>query len=393
MSFCCEKSCQTKKTILVAAPTGFLTSRFRTILPDEVSYDTVHSIFRIPVHKTDELSINCDISRYDMLIIDEISMISQNNFQHILNTLNRLIFRPVLHVCGDNRQQQPFEKTNNSTHSVPSSLNNRAFLSSTYSYTLKGQHRVGDPDYLAFLDHIRNWVPNESLLSRIQEGRVLGPDGIVNPEQLMRAFQSNPNSVILTFTNNAANYINNSVVPMLFANDQPIANCQLDTDTLQSVPIYKGMRVMITRNRDKQRNIVNGQIANVHTFHNGTILLKLPGNKLVATSPSPNGSRTCYPFRIAYGTTMCKAQGQTLEKAILWFDIDHIPPGTGYVALSRVRRLTDVLFLTIKNLFFSNQSWQSSNIHFRITIYHNVHSMQLIHIYYKYMHAATILHP
>ena len=173
----------------------------------------------------------------------------------------------------------------------------------------------------------------------------------------MRAFQSNPNSVILTFTNNAANYINNLVVSMLFANDQPIANCQLDTDTLQSVPIYKGMRVMITQNRDKQRNIVNGQIANVHTFHNGTILLKLPGNKLVATqlvtSPSPNGSRTCYQFRIAYGTTMCKAQGQTLEKAILWFDIDHIPPGTGYVALSRVRRLTDVLFLTpLKTCFF-----------------------------------------
>jgi hypothetical protein len=50
---------------------------------------------------------------------------------------------------------------------------------------------------------------------------------------------------------------------------------------------------------------------------------------------------------------MCKAQGQTLRKAILWFDIDNIPPGTAYVALSRVRNLADLLFVTpLKRLYF-----------------------------------------
>ncbi len=209
---------------------------------------------------------------------------------------------------------------------------------------------------MAFLDHIRNWVPNDSLLSRIQEGRVLCPDGVVHSEKIMHAFQTNPNSVLLTFTNNAANNINNMILSTLFENVQPIAKCQLDSDTDLTL-IYQGMRVMISQNRDKQRNIVNGQMATVHTCHNATVLLKLPGNKLVAThpvtSPSVNGNKTCYPFRVAYATTMCKAQGQTLEKAILWFDIDYIPPGTAYVALSRVRKLTDVLFLTpLKRSFF-----------------------------------------
>ncbi|CAB3983021.1 Hypothetical predicted protein [Paramuricea clavata] len=42
------------------------------------------------------------------------------------------------------------------------------------------------------------------------------------------------------------------------------------------------------------------------------------------------------PNIIGYVTTICKAQGQTLDKAVVWFDIDNIPPGTAYVALSRM---------------------------------------------------------
>jgi hypothetical protein len=91
--------------------------------------------------------------------------------------------------------------------------------------------------------------------------------------------------------------------------------------------------------------------------HNATVVLKLPGNKLVATYPitleSDNGQKTSYPFRIGYANTMCKAQGQTLPKAILWFDQDNIPAGTAYVALSRVKNLTDIFFLTpLKSCFF-----------------------------------------
>ena len=114
---------------------------------------------------------------------------------------------------------------------------------------------------------------------------------------------------------------------------------------------------MITQNRDKAQNVVNGEMATVELCHNATVILKLPGNKLVATYPitsdSSDRKRTSYPFRICYANTMCKAQGQTLPKAILWFDQDTIPPGTAYVALSRVRKLNDVSFLTpLKSCFF-----------------------------------------
>ena len=137
---------------------------------------------------------------------------------------------------------------------------------------------------------------------------------------------------------------------------QPLGYCQLDSKT-NITPIYKGMRVMITQNRDKAQNIVNGQMAVVERCHNATLILRLPGDKLVATYPvtsqCESGTNTCYPFRIGYANTMCKAQGQTVGKAILWLDVDNIPPGTAYVALSRVRRLSDVFFLTpLKTTFF-----------------------------------------
>jgi hypothetical protein len=41
-----------------------------------------------------------------------------------------------------------------------------------------------------------------------------------------------------------------------------------------------------------------------------------------------------------------RAKGQTLEKVIIWMDTLHVPAGAGYVALSRVRKLDDLFFMT-----------------------------------------------
>ena len=267
-----------------SSPAGFLASRFRAILPEEVTCETVHSAFHIPVNVNERPSTNWSLSHYDIIIIDEISMISESNFQHVLDTFNRLIFRPVLVVCGDYAQQQPLQKLENRTVNVSSPLNNQSFLASAYQYILNGQHRVGDSDYLSFLNHIRHWIPTEALLQQVQEGRVLCPDGVLDPQQVIEEFQANPDSTLLTFTNDAAKKLNTLITSSMHANEQPLAYVQLESDTDIS-PIYKGMRVMITQNRDKPQNVVNGQMASVEICHNATVILKLPGNKLVATYP------------------------------------------------------------------------------------------------------------
>ena len=56
-----------------------------------------------------------------------------------------------------------------------------------------------------------------------------------------------------------------------------------------------------------------------------------------------------HPFVPAYASTTCKVQGQNLRKIILWLDYPTVPKGTAYVALSRIRQLKDLLFMTMTN--------------------------------------------
>ena len=111
-------------------------------------------------------------------------MIAETIFQHILKTLNLVLFRPVLVLCRDCAQQQPFSKHNVRIMQLPSPFTNKHFISTTYRYNLLGQHHVGDAQYLKFLNSIRNWVPNQNVLDDIQEGCVICQDDIVTDEDI-----------------------------------------------------------------------------------------------------------------------------------------------------------------------------------------------------------------
>ena len=334
--------------ILIAAPTGFLASVFRSNVPHDVDCETVHASFHFPVEEDKAPTINWQLSNYDLIIIDEISMIPDVIFKHICKTLCVLLFRPVVMLCGDGGQQQPFCRDNGKIMQLTSPLDDTSFLSTTCRYQLKQQHRTGDAQYLSFLNTIRQWVPTQALLDTIQENRVISNGPTVTDEDILHAYQLNSAGTVLTFTSRAANRINKLIVETIFQNKQPLCTAQLDCE-LPPMPIYAGMRVVITQNRDKLNGVVNGQPATVHMVEKCTILLKLPNGKIVGiyqvTTKRGSSTNTVYPFQPAYATTMCKAQGQTLKKVVLWFDIDAIPPGTAYVALSRVKTQNDILFL------------------------------------------------
>ena len=354
---CIKEHVRTGKNILVAAPTGLLASRFRSRVPVNVICDTVHAAFNVPIDVEEVPTTNWAISYYDIVIIDEISQISEKIFAHIMDTFNRLVYRPVLILGGDNSQQQPFEKKDGIIVNVPSPLSNSQFVSSTYHFILHGQHRVGDVEYLQFLDHIRNWRPNQEILNNIQHNRVIFPHGNITPTEFMNSFIENMDSTILTFTNSAADYLNNLVVTSLFCNENALGYFHLDNMD-EAFPIYKGMKVIISQNCNKEANVVNGQMAYVETCQNHTIFLKMPNNIIVpvyqVTSEVNGQQKVSFPFRVGYAITISKSQGQTLSKCTIWFDKDIIPPGTGYVALSRVRKLSDVLFVTpLKPSFFT----------------------------------------
>jgi len=187
------------------------------------------------------------------------------------------------------------------------------------------------------------------------EGRLLCETGMISDGIIVQSVNQFPGSIVLTVSKAACARINEVLVSHLFSALQPLAVIRLDNDR-EATPVYRGMRVVITQNRDKPRGVINGQKATVHLRQGNTIVLRLDSGSLVAVHPvssletqtGENATeetivRTCYPF--VYAITICKAQGQTLDNVIIWFDCQTLAPGCAYVALSRVRSFANVRFL------------------------------------------------
>ena len=109
MLVCIDTCSRMGKNVLVATPTGFLATRYRSHFNDNVSCDTVHSTFSYPVLDSSRPTINWTLATFDLVVLDEISMIPWHIFSHILNTLAEITVRPVVLASGDKAQRQPIQ--------------------------------------------------------------------------------------------------------------------------------------------------------------------------------------------------------------------------------------------------------------------------------------------
>lgn len=87
---------------------------------------------------------------------------------------------------------------------------------------------------------------------------------------------------------------------------QPCGEVSFDNgERLQ--PIFHGMKIIITQNRD---HVVNGQQATIVRMQNKTVFLKLPSKAIVAVYPVTTTvnitKTTCHPFLPAYPSAICK---------------------------------------------------------------------------------------
>ena len=122
------------------------------------------------------------------------------------------------------------------------------FLQSVVHYKLNEQFRCTEPRLQSFLNHIRNWEPDNALLESIQKN-ILSRKEPSN-DVVLNGLASNPSATVVTVTRKACNRINTLMIDKTFADKQPLlvnANCHCD---LTPFPLYQGMRVMITHNRD-----------------------------------------------------------------------------------------------------------------------------------------------
>ena len=342
---------------LVATPTGFLASSYRALFDTDIDANTVHSSFSLPIDDSPP-KINWSLSTYDVIIIDEVSMVPIAIFTHIMTTLQELSTRPIFMISGDKYQLPPICTQNNTIANSTSIYDSECLTNVSYSYHLTEQYRCIDQQYSEILDHLRTCKPTKTILDLLQHGRLLTTSAEIDDTKLLSLIRAHASSTFLTVSRNAVARINNLILRNLLPGSMLLGAIQMDNDQPPS-NIFRGMRVIITQNRDKKNGIVNGQPAIVTMTQGQTVILQLPNGKKVSVYPvsAPEATvgedgaerpyiRTCYPIVPGYAMTIFKSQGQTLDNVVVWFDTAVLGPGVAYVALSRVKTLANIKFLT-----------------------------------------------
>ena len=176
----------------------------------------------------------------------------------------------------------------------------------TNKVILTEQHRNDDDEYSKFLTHIRSWRPSQHLLDQIQKDRILFNHEPTDND-ILHALTNHPNSTVITVLHNAANHINRVVLNSILDRSLFLVDVTCDS-ALSTIPIYKGMRVMITQNPNKQLLVINGWVAHVLQMEGKTVFLKLANNNVVqvypVSFPNEDGSlKTVLPFMPAYALT------------------------------------------------------------------------------------------
>ena len=94
---------------LLAVPIGLHAGTFRNRFGDNIICDTIHCALHYSVKSDERPTINCNISNYDLLLLDEMSMIPKKIADHVLRTISEVTIWPVVVMAGDNQQQRPIE--------------------------------------------------------------------------------------------------------------------------------------------------------------------------------------------------------------------------------------------------------------------------------------------
>ena len=291
--------------------------------------------FHYPVLPQQRPAYNWNLSNYDLIVIDELSMVPVKILEHVLATISELPIRPIVLLAGDDCQLQPIETIAGKIKTTKTVMRFEQLSTITNKVILTEQHRNDDDHYGKFLNHIRSWHPSQQLLDQMQKDWVLFDEG-PSDKDILQALISHPNSTVITVSHKAANRINQVVLDSILDKSSLLGYVKCDCD-LPKMPLYKDMRVIITQNRNKQLSVVNGRIAHVLQMEGNTVFLKLGNNNVVqvypVSFPNEDGSlKTVLPFMPAYALTIRKAQGQTLNESIVCLDAAIVAPGGAYVA-------------------------------------------------------------
>jgi hypothetical protein len=230
-----------------------------------------------------------------------------------------------------------------------SSAWNRARLTVCY---LTEQYRQDDNDFLSLLSAIRSNTFSGNHLDHIKKRKI---DSCAAPEGVPKLFSHNID----------VNRVNDEVLAKLSGEPRVFNMTSQGPDALifslkkgclspETLCLKVDAAVMFTKNNQKE-SFVNGTLGMVEEFdkYTGHPVVKTRNGRRITVTPMDweveEDGEVCVritqlPLRLAWAITVHKSQGMSLDEAVM--DLSNVFEfGQGYVALSRVRRLSGLYLL------------------------------------------------
>ena len=337
--------------VCVACPTGKLASSYADSFPN-VHCDTVHSVFSIPVDSNVSPSVNWSLTKFNAILVDEVTQIPIQYVRHIMLTRDSMPNSPILVFTGDSCQLRPLSTVNNKTIITESIFENAGLRAHFREFSMTAQFRA-EEEYAKFLEHFRYSMPTDSMMGTLNRCSVGNsfPD-CLSKESVEAHLRVTPKTTFLVLTRECEKFVNDASTDFFFKGNPPFVFKDANLDDLF---IHIGMPVYITENKCKTTRYVNGTCGVVHSIVGVTIFI-ISNEKIIPVFPGIKEKVHYYPLKPGYATTVHKIQGQTLAHVTLVFNMPRLTSAVGYVAISRVKNLDSIktMFLLKKSHFVPN---------------------------------------
>lgn len=309
-------------------------------------------------------------TRTDILVIDEISMMTPDLFDKLDAVGRRIRRRPEkpwgglqLVVCGDFFQLPPVSHMGaavgrfafdapawKTAEFVPVLLTRIERQTDRVFQKVLNEARVGalSPESVAILESRRHldWkshtIRPTLLFSRNADVDTINEANLTALKKPVRVFEATTVLAKPEDTDPSAEVPSGEVLERL------VARLDNDASYAPHLELCVGCQVMLVYNKDQEAGLVNGSRGVIVGFRDtdGVPIVQFLHGDPVAVEAhewqshdAPALKRLQIPLRVAYAVTIHKSQGATLDCALVDIGSSTFECGQAYVALSRVRNL------------------------------------------------------